>query len=360
MRLRLEKSILGLLGLSLLVLCGCQSGGGVSEAGFAVFSEKLGQTAADVAFYQNMYLCTHMMHLGEYPKAWPYCQTAGSIRPDDDEYQNLMQMFYAEYAEDEALPQVSEAEHVYSHTVDSKALCQLADAGNVSHRDDCESYLYQKIETNEADTAFYRSLYHCMYFMHIADYDTAEPYCNIAGSFRPGDSDYLMSAQIFRSESQVYRTSDSFEEHDSEKQKENYVVEVTALCKQAIKAKIKKKNCEAYQLYQKALSMGVADATCTRNANKHISDFKNECKDRKIKIDVKPVTPRPSVKQTPQATHIKADVADLCKKGVQAKIKRKNCEAYKFYKKALKAGGADATCTRNANKHISDFKKECD
>lgn len=72
MRLRLEKSILGLLGLSLLVLCGCQSGGGVSEAGFAVFSEKLGQTAADVAFYQNMYLCTHMMHLGEYPKAWPY------------------------------------------------------------------------------------------------------------------------------------------------------------------------------------------------------------------------------------------------------------------------------------------------
>ena len=360
MRLRVEKSILGLLGLSLLVLCGCQSSGGISEAGFAVFSEKLGQTGADVAFYQNMYLCTHMMHLGEYPKALPYCQTAGSIRPDDDEFQILMQMFYAEYAEDEALPQISEAEHVYANTVDSKALCQLADAGNVSHRDDCESYLYQKIETNEADTAFYRSLYHCMYFTHIADYDTAEPYCNIAGSFRPGDSDYLMSAQIFRSESQAYRTSDFFEELGSDDSKENYVVDVTALCKQGVQAKIKKKNCEAYQLYQKALSMGVADATCTRNANKHISDFKNECKDRKIKIDVKSVTPRPSVKQTPQATHIKADVSTLCKKAVQARIKKKNCEAYKLYKKALSIGGADSICTRNANKHISDFKNACD
>jgi hypothetical protein len=45
---------------------------------------------------------------------------------------------------------------------------------------------------------------------------------------------------------------------------------------------------------------------------------------------------------------------------VKAKIKKKNCEAYKFYKKALKTGGADATCTRNAEKHISNFKKECD
>ena len=54
-------------------------------------------------------------------------------------------------------------------------------------------------------------------------------------------------------------------------------VDVNELCSNAVRAKISKDNCKAYELYKKAKKAGITDATCKRNADLHISTFAAQC-----------------------------------------------------------------------------------
>ena len=150
----------------------------------------------------------------------------------------------------------------------------------------------EKIEQNEENVTFYRSLYHCVQFMHEGKYESAKAYCGIAGNIRPDDQNYLTTSQMLNDEIANYEElgiplEDSFANHlpaenkrkTNKKQKKtrDSQEDVKELCRQAVQAKIKKKNCESYKFYRKAIAIGGADAACTRNANQHMTNFKNEC-----------------------------------------------------------------------------------
>ena len=70
--------------------------------------------------------------------------------------------------------------------------------------------------------------------------------------------------------------------------------------------------------------------------------------------------PKAQADDAPKSASSGVDVATICKQAVQAKIKKKNCEAYKLYKKILAAGGADDSCKRNAEATLKAFKSQCD
>ncbi|MBQ9243110.1 MAG: FHA domain-containing protein [Proteobacteria bacterium] len=54
-------------------------------------------------------------------------------------------------------------------------------------------------------------------------------------------------------------------------------IDVNELCSNAVRAKIGKDNCKAYELYKKAKKAGITDATCKRNADTHIAAFAAQC-----------------------------------------------------------------------------------
>lgn len=54
-----------------------------------------------------------------------------------------------------------------------------------------------------------------------------------------------------------------------------------------------------------------------------------------------------------------ADVKQICKDAVRAKMQKDYCKAYKLYKQAFSIGGFDANCKRNGEEHIEKYAGQC-
>lgn len=77
-------------------VCGCAAT--VPETEYAKVKKDLETCKDNAAFYESVFNCISLMHVGDYVQAEPYCDIAGAIQPNNDKYQLIMQMLEQEKA----------------------------------------------------------------------------------------------------------------------------------------------------------------------------------------------------------------------------------------------------------------------
>lgn len=76
--------------------CGCAAT--VSQVEYLKVQNELETCKENAAYYESIFQCISLMHVGDYEKAEHYCRMAGDINPEDEKYRMIMQMFEQEKA----------------------------------------------------------------------------------------------------------------------------------------------------------------------------------------------------------------------------------------------------------------------
>ncbi|MBO5752782.1 MAG: hypothetical protein J6S69_03695 [Proteobacteria bacterium] len=78
------------------LFCGCAST--VPQVEYLKVQKELETCKENAAYYESIFQCISLMHVGDYEKAENYCRIAGDIHPEDEKYQMIIQMFEQEKA----------------------------------------------------------------------------------------------------------------------------------------------------------------------------------------------------------------------------------------------------------------------
>lgn len=233
------------------------------------------------------------------------------------------------------------------------------------------------------DAQFLSKIMECKDLTDQGNFEEARKACQAAHEINPEDTRYIIAIDKLNKEESAQKTVNDIKKAIQEGQCRDAIQNISNVNEgtlayskmHADNLKEQANECLAKTLYHRAMksieNSDFADAEFARDEIKEVSPSSSYIGEINDKLRAnrprsggsgssKSSAPKAQADDAPKSASSGVNVAAICKQAVQAKIKKKNCEAYKLYKKALSAGGADATCTRNANKHISDFKKECD
>lgn len=229
------------------------------------------------------------------------------------------------------------------------------------------------------DAEFLGFIMQCKELMDKGDFELARVECDKAGAISPHDARYTLAIEKLEDEISAKKLVDDIKKAISDGRCRDAIDDLTRVKEGTLaytrmladNLKDEADNCLAKTLFNRAMNSiensDIADAEMAREDIKAINP--NSPYIAEINEKIRSSRPRSggssSKSESKPKTEVAAkpsgdDVGNICKEAVKAKIKKKNCEAYKLYKKAMSIGGADSTCQRNAKQHISTFKKECE